>query len=185
MKWLAISGVFLALTASLIKAQDIPSQHQEAAQRAFAEGFAYYIWYEGVEPVTAYTISLPAMPGPIPIPGPHVTLGPTVQFRYVANSVKPARYRIQSAVSALEKTSNQPVRLSLSTDVVQPKAQSGSGSMLLSVDALLSGEGDWEIYLIEPTASSRALKSEPKHLSNTIHIHIVCKDKLPDDGVAK
>jgi hypothetical protein len=181
MRWLAVSGVFLALATGLVKAQDIPPQHQEAAQQTFAEGLAYYVWYEGAEPVTAYAISKPAVTGPIPFPAIQVTLGPPVEFRYVANSAKAARYRIQSAVSALERTSNQPVRLSSSTvKPIQPKARSGSESSILSVNALLSGEGYWELYLIEPSA-----KAEPKHLSNTIRIRVVCKDKPPDDGAAK
>ncbi|HPT29228.1 MAG TPA: hypothetical protein PLZ95_22610 [Bryobacteraceae bacterium] len=173
----------LWIAVCFAQGQDAPAGQQEAADRAFAEGFKYYIWYEGTEPLTATAASTQAVETPqFRIPARTLTMIPSIKFNYLAKPGKPAPFMIRSRVTAFEKVGGQAFGWSTVSEKIEVKAQSGVESTMLIVEALLSGEGYFELHLIEP---SKNKKAEPKPLSNTIRIRVVCEEKPPDRSPAQ
>lgn len=182
----ALAVVLVAMCGGA-RAQDVPPAHRDAAQQAFAEGYAYYIWYEGAEPVVLENVKLDGIPGTNI--GPQSVGALQMSFRYLAadERARPPFLIRTSAVAS--RGDNTPVRKAMiSQEATQPATSSGTaGTMFGTVDGTtLSGEGQLEVVLLDAPgkaktkakAKSRAAAdpAEPRQLSNTLRVRLVCHD---------
>ena len=177
--------VIVGATSGVARPQDVPPQQLQAAQRAFAEGLLYYIWYEGPEPIVLQRYALPGSAG-TQAGGASAQVVP-VSFRYLAaggNALSP--YRIRTGVSATDAVSGGPVRLlTTSQEDIAPKYPSGMEQTLFGTGtAVLTGEGYLKVALIEPAGrttagrnpKSKAGVTEPRPISNILRIGVVSQD---------
>jgi hypothetical protein len=183
-------SILLALFSFLsaaIGAQDIPPQYNEAAQRAFTEGFQYYIWHEEKEPIWVDNFKTEGSRAMSVASSAGVYA--RIPLKFAANNgVAPSPFRIRIVVSAVYASdSDKGYTMSTTTSDIKPTGRIGDLASAFAAEANLSGYGYAEVYLIEPESVAKPKRkpkgtgptsdlNEPRRLSNSIRIRMFFRD---------
>lgn len=146
-------ATLIIFPCSLANAEDVPQKIIEAAKQVFEEGYEYYIWYEGDEPIE----------------GSHIMGSAffSIQFRYLSKPDSPLTpFSTQISVVGTGATATSFAAYTSFSRGPRPHSEkSGVEEAYFQFNGKISGEGDADVCLVVPAGKER-------RLSNCFQVHV-------------